>query len=87
MANDRIYFKCRHCGETKLLAKYYPTLGHGVWFPEEMCKWVEHHMECSPYFGGQDLQGDRCFDLFAESDERFGELYQPRQVVHINYTK
>lgn len=79
MANDRLFFKCRHCGETKMLAKYYPTLGHGIWFPAKVSEWVETHMECSPAFGQMDLAGDRCFDLFAESDERFAELYQPAE--------
>lgn len=76
MANDRIYMKCRGCGETKMLAKYYPS-NYGVWWPEEVCKWIEDHMKHSPNFGEMDLKGDRCFDLFTESDERFGELYQP----------
>ena len=79
MANDRIFFKCRHCSETKMLAKYYPTLGNGVWFPEEVCNWIEKHMKCSPAFGGMDLGGDRCFDLFTESDDRFNELYKPKK--------
>ena len=77
MANDRIFFKCRGCGETKMLAKYYPTIGHGIWFPESVSEWVEKHMECSPNFGGMDLKGDRCFDLFTESDDRFNELFKP----------
>jgi hypothetical protein len=77
MANDLIFFKCRGCGETKILAKYYPLLGHGVWFPDSVSDWVEKHMRCSPNFGKMDLGGDRCFDLFTESDNRFPALYQP----------
>jgi hypothetical protein len=60
-----------------MLAKYYPTLGHGVWNPQKVCEWVEKHMRCSPNFGKMNLGGDRCFDLFAESDDRFHELYKP----------
>lgn len=69
MANDRIYIQCKHCREKKTLAKYYPTLAHGVWHPKSVCEWIEKHMECSPAFGGFDLGGDRCFDLFTESVE------------------
>ena len=77
MANDRLYFKCRNCGETKMLAKYYPTMGHGIWFPDAVSDWVKTHMECSPNFGMSNLRGDGCFDVFAESDERLSELWQP----------
>lgn len=49
------------------MAKYYPTLGHGVWFPERLCDFIDKHMECSPHFGSMDLNGDRCFDLFTDS--------------------
>ena len=79
MANDLIFLKCRTCGHTKMLAKYYPTLGHGVWYPDEVSRFVEKHMECSPNFGYDDLKGDRCFDLFTESDDRFQELYKPEK--------
>ncbi len=58
-----------------MLAKYYPTLGHGIWDHEKLDAWVEKHMECSPHFGKVDLQGDRCFDLFTESDPRFNKLF------------
>lgn len=68
MANDRIYLKCRGCGATRSLAKYYPTLGYGVWWPDEVAQWIDKHMRCSPHFGEKDLNGDRCFDLFTESD-------------------
>lgn len=77
MANDRILFKCRGCGETVTLAKYYPTLGHGIWFPETISAYVEKHIECSLNFGKDDLGGDRCFDLFTESDKRYSELSKP----------
>jgi len=79
MANDRIFFKCRGCEETLMLAKYYPSMGHGIWFPEMVSAWVEKHMECSPHFYDMDLKGDRCFDLFTESDDRFNELWKPNR--------
>ena len=71
MANDRIWIKCRGCGKKRSFAKYYPTLGHGIWFPKAVEDWVEKHMKCSPNFGKQDLGGDRCFDFIAESDDNF----------------
>ena len=68
MANDRIRIKCRKCSEEMTFAKYYPTLGHGIWFHEHLDEFVTKHMECSPSFGGPDLNGDRCFELFTESE-------------------
>jgi len=77
MANDHIFIQCRHCKEQRSLAKYYPTLGHGVWFPEKVCNFIEKHMKCSPSFGDQTLNGDRCFDLITESDDAF--VFKPKQ--------
>jgi len=60
-----------------MLAKYYPTvLGYGVWFPEEVCKWIKKHMECSPNFGNYDLGGDKCFDVYAESNDAYDQLIE-----------
>ena len=73
MSNDRIIIKCRHCGLTYLFAKYYPS-NYGMWYPECVEDFVDRHMSCLPNIGGHDLQGDRCFDLFTESDERYNEL-------------
>ena len=67
MANDRLILKCRNCGDTMTFAKYYPTLGHGIWSPEKLDTWVSQHMMCSPRFGGIDLGGDRCFDIHTEN--------------------
>ena len=65
---------CRGCKDIGLLAKYYPGVA-GIWFPDRLEKFVETHMQCSPHFGGVDLEGDRCFDLWAESDmSHRGEL-------------
>ena len=76
MANDRIFIVCRHCRDRGLLAKYYPpqTIGHGVWNVARLEAFVEQHMRCSPAFGQSTLEGDRCFDLIAESDQRLRGL-------------
>ncbi len=71
MANDRLWLRCRHCGEYGALAKYYPSLGHGIWSPESLDKFVWKHMECSPNFGQHDLAGDTCFTIHAESARDF----------------
>jgi len=68
MANDRIFLRCRNCGESTLLAKYYPS-NYGVWDRDQLCDFIDKHIECSPFFGRMDLHGDRCFDLFTESAE------------------
>ena len=65
MANDRIFITCRGCGETTLLAKYYPT-NHGVWTRNKLCDFIDDHINCTAEFKG-DLKGDRCFDLYTES--------------------
>jgi hypothetical protein len=70
MANDRIFIICRHCKAGNLLAKYYPS-NAGVWWPDRVKDFVDKHIQCSPEFGKVDLDGDRCFDLIAESDPRF----------------
>ena len=79
MANDRIFLKCRHCGKTKSFIKYYPS-AHGIQSSNfyDFAKWINRHMECNFDVGVKmDLGGDRCFDLFTESDERFNDLYDP----------
>lgn len=69
MANDRILIKCRHCGEKRTLAKYYPS-NYGVWGNQvpEIVKFIDTHMACSPNIGSMSLNGDRCFDLETELD-------------------
>ena len=71
MANDRIHIRCRNCGRVRTLAKYYPTIGSGVWEPQVLADWIDQHIQCSPNFGREDLNGDRCFDLMVESEEGF----------------
>lgn len=68
MANDRIKIICRNCKEYTTFAKYYPSLGHGIWHFKSLDEFIEKHMECSPNFGKSNLGGDRCFDLITESD-------------------
>lgn len=68
MANDRIYIKCRHCKATFLFAKYYPS-NYGLWYPKEFEEWVDQHMGCGEH--GISLNGDRCFDLCAQSSDDF----------------
>lgn len=76
MANDRLYMRCRTCGEAKMLAKYYPG-PHSleIWDSDAMSKWMSDHLECnSGVWCHATMNGDRCFDLFTESDDRFLEL-------------
>lgn len=81
MANDRIFIKCKHCGYTTMLAKYYPGgLGHGVWNPKLVEAFIDKHMTCSPNFNKPDLDSDRCFDLFTESDPRSNDLLKPDEL-------
>jgi hypothetical protein len=67
MANDRIYFKCKHCEKQTLLFKYYPSANPGLWDSDELEEFINEHIQCSPNFGRSNLGGDRCFDLVAES--------------------
>lgn len=68
MANDRIKITCKKCSESMTFAKYYPTIGHGIWDEKSLSDFVHKHMQCSPAFGGMDLDGDRCFDLSTDSE-------------------
>jgi len=75
VANDRIHMKCRGCGDTLMLAKFYPA-DFGVWYPDMVSKWIELHIPCSVDRYASDLGGERCFDLFAESDPDAEQLLQ-----------
>lgn len=66
MIGDKIYIVCRHCLAATVFAEYHPVVGGGLQLSEE---WIEHHVKCSPSFGKNNLNGDRCFDLFTISKE------------------
>ena len=73
MAKDRLWFRCRHCGEQKLLAEYYAGRQGGpksyCWLDSEFCDddFIEKHITCSPNNGGSTLNGDSVFVIVAES--------------------
>ena len=68
MANDRIFIKCRGCKKKAILAKYYPT-NNGVWNRDKLCNFIDDHINCTADYAG-DLGGDRCFDLYTESQKQ-----------------
>lgn len=67
MSNDRLYMRCKECGELRLFAKYSPS-GSYVWAPELVDDWVGEHMD---HFAKRrvDLEGELPFDFFMESRE------------------
>ena len=68
MSNDKIYIKCKGCGKTTTFATYFPkTLSV---CGEIVSLFVQKHQNCINHIGN-DLSGNRCFDLMPESDDRF----------------
>lgn len=67
MANDRLFLKCKHCGEEEVLARYLVT---EIDVRERSLPFfVRHHIEnCSPRMYHGDLGGDSVFDVVTESD-------------------
>ena len=68
MANDRLWLICKHCKKEVLLAKYYPIKSHSrLWSAEHLVVFIETHIEHSPNFGHNDLNGDTCFEIGTDS--------------------
>jgi len=70
MSNDKIYIKCKGCGKFTTFARYFPkrleSWGDGI------SQFIEEHQNCIEHCCvGDDLCGNRCFDLMPESDDRF----------------
>lgn len=79
MAQDRIYLKCKHCGETCSIAKFYSDTG---WFPSpntahksnegsDSCVYgdfLEKHSAC-----GRDASGGEDWQPFAFEYEDSGK--------------
>lgn len=78
MANDKIFIKCKHCGEHTTLFKYYPS-NYGLFHPDWVDAFAEKHFHCSPHFGKMDLEGDVCFELVVESDPKLHEKIKLRR--------
>jgi len=70
MANDRIYLRCKGCGNQYLLLKYYPCNSY-IWRPEEIQEWMDQHIADCNELGMGDLGGNPCFDLITESDDNW----------------
>ena len=51
MANNRMYLRCRKCGETLMLAKYYPTTGYTVFNPFYKSSLMDAFFEVHKYCG------------------------------------
>lgn len=64
MANDRIFIRCRKCGEQKMLAKYYPTIArYGVDVSDFVSEHLANCIEGAPMY-----LPDRVFDLLTEAE-------------------
>ena len=50
MANDRVYLRCRTCGEAYMLAKWYPGDGFTPKATgyDSLGDWIETHDDCVP---------------------------------------
>ena len=74
VANDRIWMRCRKCGEEQMLYKYFPGPTLESYASEDVQAFVEKHVdECHAVHRPGHLGGERCFDLYAESAEPTGD--------------
>jgi hypothetical protein len=64
MSNDRLYLRCKKCGEHKLLLKYYPTGSH-LWEPDKLCDWMDLHWAAC-HNAPPELGNNPRFDLLTE---------------------
>ena len=71
MANDRIYIKCKGCGKTACIAKYFMSPISPTGLADEF---IANHDECHPNMYSYDLEGDPGFMLFTESDDNWESL-------------
>lgn len=80
MANDRLYLRCRQCGEIMLLAKHFL----GSWSfrrtEKEMQEFFDEHFIC----GGDEDWWGHTFDLVSEMGEGYPEIddYIPKENGH-----
>ena len=68
MANDRVMIKCKGCGKSKMLLKFYP--GGSTHRDNWVLDWLDNHRECHPRCFEDDLGGDPGFILETESEKR-----------------
>ena len=75
MADDRIFIRCRICGEAKTLFKY---LGCELWIQnaDKVGQWAtEHAMFCGDC-SHPNLKLPLCFELVTEGDPRAREALE-----------
>lgn len=69
MANDRIFLRCKYCGDRVFLFKYYPTPTRS-YVPHEAARFDEflhtHLWGCHPQGGQLHLADESGFDVVTE---------------------
>ena len=69
MANDRLYMECKNCKKIMMILKYYPSGNSYVFDAKHLEDFLVWHLNCSK--PTQDLNGDRCFNIFTESSDYY----------------
>ena len=64
MSNDRVYLRCKVCGENKLLFKYNPVES-SLWRPAAIQDWINLHIAAC-HNAPPDLGDDPRFELVTE---------------------
>lgn len=74
MANDKVYIRCKGCGNLVFLAKFYPsaqeTIEDGEWGNPGVREFINRHRDMC-FALGQCLGGDFGFEFICESAEGF----------------
>jgi hypothetical protein len=79
MANDRIWIRCKLCGNGIPITKYYPsmTLGELNVSAARLHEWLEIHLrERDSSLGGPDLEGNPGLEFCTDDpDTATGQLF------------
>ena len=66
MADDRVFIKCKTCGDSRMLMKFFSITGMRA--AAGIAEWIDGHSQCHPRLYDTTLKGDPGFALLTESD-------------------
>ena len=66
MADDRVYIRCKACGDKTTLMKFFSMSGMAA---KDITSWIRDHGTHHPRTFYATLDGDPGFELFTESGD------------------